>query len=129
MNSDCASTPAKSVLLVDPSADAREVLRTVLERRGLRIFEADEPRAGLELMKLHQPHVIVLDGDARNALEAAESAETEQRWQIESLHPASLIILGTARLPSALPAGHVIAKPYHFAPLVHKIEQLAAKAA
>lgn len=129
MNSDCASAIAKSVLLVDPSAEAREVLRTVLERRGLRIFEANERLAGLELMKLHQPHVIVLDGDAENEAEAAESLETECRWQTESLHPASLIILGTARVSSTLPAGQVIAKPYHFAPLVHKIEQLAAKAA
>src|SRR5688500_1721057 len=36
------TNPSPSVLIVDTLADNREVLRTVLERRGLRIFEADQ---------------------------------------------------------------------------------------
>ena len=41
-----------SVLVVDPSAENREVLRTVLHQRGLRIFEADEATSGLALAPL-----------------------------------------------------------------------------
>ena len=39
---------------------------------------------------------------------------------------SSLIILGKLRQGSLLPASHVLSKPYHFAPLVHTIEELAA---
>jgi DNA-binding response OmpR family regulator len=116
----------KSVLLVDRSADSREVLRTVLQRRGLRIFEADQADLGLRMARQHQPDVIVLDQD----VDISESQELGDRLQSQAVdHPASLIILGKARRPDSLPAGQIIAKPYHFGPLVHKIEQLAAKAA
>ena len=40
------STSQPSVLIVDASPDNREVLRTVLARRGLTIFEADAAEAG-----------------------------------------------------------------------------------
>jgi CheY-like chemotaxis protein len=114
-----------SVLIVDPSAENREVLRTVLARRGLRIFEADAAAAGLELAREHQPDVVVLDVEAEAADPAAMS---EQLTANSPEHPPELIVLGKFRRQSS-PAGHVISKPYHFAPLVHKIEQLAAKAA
>ena len=43
--------------------------------------------------------------------------------------PANLIVLGKIRRGPVFTGGHVISKPYHFAPLIHTIEQLAAKAA
>lgn len=117
---------APSVLIVEPSAEEREVLRTVLERRGLRIFEADEAQAGLALARQHRPDVIVLDTDSESA--------AGQEWQAEldatdNGPQPSLIILGKTHRSQPLPAGQVIARPYHFAPLVQKIEQLAARAA
>jgi CheY-like chemotaxis protein len=116
----------KSVLIVEPSADEREVLRTVLTRRGLRIYEAAEVGQGLALARKHQPDVIVLDLDAQQGGAADPSAvfEDEARGQ-----ERSLIVLGTASHAARVPADQVIAKPYHFGPLVRKIEELAAKAA
>jgi CheY-like chemotaxis protein len=115
-----------SVLLVEPSAEEREVLRTVLQQRGLRIFEADEARAGLELAEQHQPDVIVLDLESQSADdEALRDAYDRQSTATDS----ALVIIGKARRYQRLPAGQMLAKPYHFAPLVHTIEQLAAKAA
>jgi len=115
-----------SVLIVEPSADDREVLRTVLERRGLRIWEAAEVEQGLELAREHHPDVIVLDSDANRAgddgVQAAFDATSIEQH-------SSLIILGRISHDRSLPAGQVTAKPYHFGPLIHKIEQLAAKAA
>ena len=56
-----------TVLIVDPSADNREVLRTALARRGLTIFEAEAADRGLELAREHRPDVIVnLVGAARS---------------------------------------------------------------
>ncbi|HZN36624.1 MAG TPA: response regulator [Pirellulaceae bacterium] len=115
-----------SVLIVDPSAENREVLRTVLARRGLVIFEAEAAEAGIELAREHHPDVIVLDVQA----EEADPAALRERFSAGSQdHPAELIVLGKIRRGPQFAGGHVISKPYHFAPLVHTIQQLAAKAA
>lgn len=120
--------PSPSVLIVDSSAENREVLRTVLERRGLRIFEADEAEQGLALAREHHPDVIVLDLESEQVeagdLQAQYGAEADEQH-------TSLVILGKARRHGGASSGaaQVVAKPYHFAPLVHTIEQLAAKAA
>lgn len=125
------SAQKPSVLIVDASSDNREVLRTVLERRGLKIFEADEPERGLELAREHHPSVIVLDVE----LPAASASEVEDQYGAEAAEQhASLVIVGKAsrshlRLHDERGATEVVAKPYHFAPLVHTIELLAAKAA
>jgi len=118
--------PAKSVLIVDPSADNREVLRTVLARQGLRIFEAAAAAAGAELAREHHPDVIVLDADAEQ--DTTEEIR-EQLAQQAGDDASRLIILGKLQRGPAFAGGHVIAKPYHFAPLIHTIERLAAKAA
>ena len=112
-----------SVLIVEPSADEREVLRTALARRGLRIFEAAEVEAGLALAREHHPRVIVLDDDAGcGAAQRRFAADGE----------ASLIVLGRAPRSECTepdsPGTQIIAKPYHYAPLIHKIEQLAKAA-
>jgi CheY-like chemotaxis protein len=118
------STP--SVLIVDASADNREVLRTVLARRGLHILEADAADDGLRMARDHHPDVIVLDLEAER-----QDAETiRQQFTAEATSQSSrLIVLGKLRRGPTFTGGHVISKPYHFAPLVHTIEQLAAKAA
>jgi CheY-like chemotaxis protein len=117
---------ASSVLIVDASADNREVLRTALARRGLNIFEADAADAGLELARHHHPDVIVLDSE----LEGANSDAVRQQFSAETASRSGhLIVLGKIRRGPVFTGGHVIGKPYHFAPLVHTIEQLAAKAA
>jgi CheY-like chemotaxis protein len=131
MPAPLASGPAPSVLIVDSSSDNREVLRTVLERRGLKIFEADEPERGLALAREHHPNVIVLDME----LPAASASEVEDQYGAEAAEQhASLVIVGKAsrsysRLHLDGAATEIVAKPYHFAPLVHTIELLAAKAA
>lgn len=113
---------AHSVLIVDESEENREVLRTVLARRGLEIYEAAEGRAGLSLARAHHPDVIVLDLDAdaldESPVRAGFAAESGDRQ-------SSLVVLGRARRYPELnaPAGEV-AKPYHYAALVNKIEQL-----
>jgi CheY-like chemotaxis protein len=108
------------VLLVDCSDESREVLRTVLARRGLRIFEAAEARQGLELARRHHPGVIVLDLETESADDDLVRAQYVAQTSREG---ASLLVLGSSRLP--VPAGGaVVSKPYHFAPLIRKIEEL-----
>ncbi len=122
---DHSSSPRRSVLVVDPSAENREVLRTVLAQRGLRIWEADEAHAGVELARKHHPDVIVLDDEATSAgcAEACDQLSAEVHCQ-----QSSLVILGKLRRGESLPPAQVLSKPYHFAPLVHTIERLAKAA-
>ena len=112
-----------SVLLVEPSPETREVLTTILELRGLRIFQAEEPRRGLELAREERPDVIVLDFDQLDDRQ-------QQEFAAETRHPHSgLIVIGTIRPEQSAPANRFIAKPFHYGPLVQTIERLVGKAA
>jgi CheY-like chemotaxis protein len=109
-----------SVLIVDCSEESREVLRTVLARRGLRILEASEARAGLELARRHHPGVIVLDLETESADDDGVRAQYDAQSEREG---SWLLVLGSSRRP--MPSrGATLPKPYHFAPLIRKIEEL-----
>lgn len=119
----------RSVLIVDRSAESREVLRTVLARRGVRIFEADGAEQGLELCRQHHPEVVVLDLDS----EAADDERVRGEYQSQAdAGESSLVVLGTVRRhdpPHVAPPapGRFVPKPYHYAPLVRTIEELLDK--
>jgi CheY-like chemotaxis protein len=110
----------RSVLIVDESAESREVLRTVLEQRGVRILEAGEAQLGLDLARQHQPNLIVLDLELD-----ASPPELPQELAAHATHATPLVLLGSARRKQRHPqVGESLAKPYHYAPLVRRIEQL-----
>ena len=113
-----------SVLIVDESSESREVLKTALQRRGVRIFEASRSQQGLALAREHHPDVIVVDLEA----ETADASDLSCDFAATSpQHPAPLVLLGTAkRRPAASAGGDFISKPYHYAPLIRKIESLLA---
>jgi CheY-like chemotaxis protein len=109
----------RSVLVVDPLEETQEVLRAALERRGIRILAASRRQQGLELAREHHPDLIVLDLECDSAGSAAAGVA------IESLAgDTPLVMLGSARGQRPLPAGQIVAKPYHYAPLIRKIEEL-----
>ena len=110
-----------SVLIVDTCIEAREVLRTALQRRGLQTLEASGAEHGLDLARQHQPDLIVLDLETA----AVRGDGTAEQFQ-QSLRSddTPLVVLGSARRSGKLPRGEFVAKPYHYGPLIHKIEQL-----
>ncbi len=114
--------PRRSVLIVDPLEETREVLRTALEPRGVRILATSQARQGLALAREHHPDQIVLD------LECEREPVADGVSAVESLtREAPLLVLGSARRrPANLPAGQFVSKPYHYAPLIRKIEELLA---
>lgn len=89
-------------------------------------MEAKAPQEGLALAEREHPHVIVLDleGDAETQA-AAYTGFADQSLRTS----ASLVVLGTVRRSARPRPAHILAKPYHFAPLIHTIEALLAKAA
>ena len=114
--------PSPRVVIVDESVECREVLHTLLANRGVSAIAARGAREGLELMRQHHPDVVVLDLDAHEAdddglRDALDLEASEQH--------TALVVLGKARrYLEALPDGQVLAKPYHYAPLLRTIERL-----
>jgi CheY-like chemotaxis protein len=128
VNSDspCATADAPPcVLLVESEPETREVLTTVLQLRGLRIYQADEPQKGLQLAGEARPDVIVLDFDEHDVddqLESEFAARTRQPH-------GGVIVLGSTPPARQACRNRFIAKPFHYGPLVQTIERLVGKAA
>jgi CheY-like chemotaxis protein len=112
----------RSVLIVDQSEENREVLRTVLERHGVRTITASRTREGVDLARRHQPDVIVLDTE----FEAPELGVFCGKNRVDSeIGRPPMILLGKARRNrSDIPEGEFFAKPYHYGPLIRRIEEI-----
>lgn len=50
-----------TVIVVDDSADIRDLLRYTLERRGCRVLEAENGREAVELAQRERPNLILMD--------------------------------------------------------------------
>jgi CheY-like chemotaxis protein len=109
-----------SVLIVDRCSESREVLRMALARRGVRVLESSGAADALALVRLHRPDVTILDLDATGADRptAADFAE------IAEFDGGTLIVLGSAREYQSAQCGEYVPKPYHYGPLILKIEEL-----
>jgi CheY-like chemotaxis protein len=111
----------RSVLIVDASDETRDVLQTVLERRGLRTMAASQAKQGLALAQQHHPDLIVLDleidpyGPDEVAAPFAEQSRTDH---------GSLVLLGSVRRRQPHSQGEYVAKPYHYGPLIRRIEEI-----
>jgi threonine synthase len=59
---DSLDTRVQRVVIVEDDPDARRLLRRVLQARGeYQIFEAEGGRSGIELVRQHQPDLVLLD--------------------------------------------------------------------
>ena len=117
--------PRPTVLVVDASDETLEVLRTALARQGAEILSARRAEQGLDMVRRHRPTVIVLDEDCEAAWSGQLTAQYDEQSQ---RHHTPLLVLGTARRRHRLPSGEFVAKPYHYGPLIRKIESLLAGA-
>ena len=138
-----------SVLIVDRSQETREVLQTALERRGVRTLAAGGSATGLRLARQHQPDLIVLDLEIEDpsadqfsapsfgadtacgacgagvspAIGGTGATPTPQNTSYQP----RLVLLGNLRgWRERVPSGEFVAKPYHYGPLIRKIEELLA---
>jgi len=116
----------KRVLIVDQSEDTREVLRTVLRRQGVRTYEAREAAEGLDLARQCHPDVIVLDMDTIDPFDVSVCDGFDLQAREEN---AVVLLLGSVRSwRRSANRANVVAKPYHYGPLVRKIEALLQQA-
>jgi len=115
---------AQRVLIIDRSADARDVFTTVLERRGVATRSAAGFAAAMDEMRDFRPQVVVLDVDS------ASTDPHDFRHQCRSAEASegvTWVMIGS--LPSAPgPDDYLVHKPYRYGPLLRKIEQLTRAA-
>ncbi len=127
-------TPDRSprVLIVDPSDDTRDVLATVLDRRGCWTCQSGDLREGLQEAGQLRPDLIVLDLEGAGQTDAQADWADRYEQQIAD-HGGTLILLGHLRgsdqpLPGGTPdAARSLAKPYRYAQLLRTIELALAK--
>jgi len=110
-----------SVLIVDRSEETREVLETALKKRGIRTFAASRAQNGAELARSQRPDLIVLDLEVAPAEPDALCSKFEQGWDTDE--PA-MVLLGTMVNRPSNPSSEIVAKPYHYGPLIRKIEEI-----
>jgi len=119
-------TAPPRVLIVDCSAESREVLRTILELRGAATLETDRPEEACQLAEQFRPDLIVLDADSDCT---TSLAATNQLREAAGLTDTPIVILGTLSRPNGeLPAGQILAKPYQYGTLIRRIDDLLAAA-
>jgi CheY-like chemotaxis protein len=114
------------VLIVDAADETRVVLQTALERLGLKTLAASQANEGLALAKEHRPELIVLDLEIEGGTPDDIASQFAQQTRSGV---TSLVLLGGVRRPQPLPQGEYIAKPYHYAPLIRKIEEILSAGA
>ena len=111
----------RSVLVVDPLDETHEVLRATLGEQGVDVVAARNSTHALALARQCRPSLIVLDleSDGPSSIMAG-------RLVAESAARATpLLVLGTAKRERGPLAGcEFLSKPYHYAPLIRKIEDL-----
>jgi CheY-like chemotaxis protein len=114
------------VLIVDASRESREVLRMLLELRGATTIEAEDPEQALQLTHAVRPDLIVLDTDSDST---TTGTPTNDLREAASRNHTPIVILGKLRqLHGNLESGQIVAKPYHYGPLIRKIDGLLAAA-
>lgn len=110
------------VLIVDSSEEVRDVLRTLLERQGAETLVAAEARHATEIARREQPDVIIFDAECDYT---PSKQATVDLGQTASRNNIPIVVLGTVKRPlSPLPTGQFVSKPYHYAPLIRRIEEL-----
>jgi CheY-like chemotaxis protein len=110
------------VLIVDESDDTREVLRTILERRGVETWEARAAEHGLDLVARCDPDLIVLDLET---LPAQDGGMRDRYDRQSRCRKTPMVLLGTTKATERkADTNPVVDKPYHYASLIRTIEDL-----
>jgi CheY-like chemotaxis protein len=124
-------------LIVDQSEETREVLQTALARRGVRTLATGRAAEGMELVRRHQPDLVVLDlevddmpaegfGDCGTDELSANSRAGET--PAPQSGPRYVLLGSLRRQENLAPGGEFVAKPYHYGLLMRRIEELLGNA-
>ena len=98
----------------------------LLQLRGADTIEADDPAQAISLAHDLRPDLIVLDADSDPT---ASGTLTQDLRDEASRNNTPIVILGKLRqLHGELESGQIVTKPYHYGPLIRKIDGILAAA-
>ena len=119
----------QSVLIIDRCDENRAVLRAALERRGVEILEADRGDVGLRMAAQYQPDLIVLDLEADDVSADELSSPWDERGPADQMPAVQtpVVLLGSVRREGDWPVAEYVSKPYHYGPLIRKIESILSR--
>ena len=107
-------------------ARVREVLRLLLERRGARTIEAERVEEAVGLANRCHPDLIVFDAECDRS---TGGDATSNLREVADRNDCPIVILGKVHeLLGDWAADQIVAKPYHYEPLIRKINSLLAAA-
>lgn len=116
-----------SVLIVDSQPETREVLRALVERAGAIAIEAHRPEEALVLAAADRPDLILLDLDSDLSKDHCPGRDLQAQ---AGRMATPIVVLGTSGSDQTDQAENAeaqfVAKPYHYGPLVRRIEDLLA---
>lgn len=121
MQGDARLAARQSVLVVDPLEETHEVLRAALADQDVEVVAARNAAQGLALARRCLPSLIVLDLES----DGASAVVTGKLLAESTARSTPLLVIGTTKSnPAGLSAARPLAKPYHYAALIRRIEEL-----
>ncbi|WP_181703088.1 PAS domain-containing protein [Chthonobacter albigriseus] len=109
---DASAAPPATVLVVDDDEDLRRMLVASLDAIGYRVLAAPDGPSGLDLIKRHEPDLVILDF----AMPGMNGAEVARRIRAERPHLPIVFASGysdTAAIEAATgPATTLLRKPF-----------------
>lgn len=110
------------MLVVAPAHETQEVLRWAFESRGISVETASAAAQALRRARQWRPDLIVFDDEACSV---DLSVPPDQLALAAGSADTPLVILGTLRQPATEGRDATfLRKPYQYAALIHKIEEL-----
>lgn len=115
----------QSVLVVDSLEETHEVLRTALGDQGIEVVAARSSAHGLSLARRREMSLIVCDLES----DGVSGVLTGKLLLESAARRTPLLVLGNPRRPaSGLTGCESLPKPYHYAALIRRIEELLGEA-
>ena len=108
---------SQRVLVIDSETETEEVLKAMLEPRGVRVHRIRDKRDAESQHELLAPSILVIDDDG----------SPPEFSQVNGWCGVPRVIIGSTSLPDN--RRHVLQKPFQYAELIQAIERLLAESA
>ncbi len=114
--------PMKTILLVEDDNHIRLLIRTLLEREGLRVVEAGDGLKGLSAALATPPHCIVTD----TMMPHMDGLSMLSRIRAHEIKAPAILVSAAFDLPSGdalaeLGISKVVRKPFSLAALINSV--------
>jgi CheY-like chemotaxis protein len=129
-NLEEAHTVPEKILIVDDSADTREMMAKLLELETFTVLTAEDGKIGLNVATLQQPNLIITDINMPNMNGIEMIRQLRSKPGLERVPIMAITAYGNGVAKEALEAGadRAATKPIQFSALIAEIRELLSQA-